>query len=164
MSMQRDIDVLRLEEYDWHFADDIIRYIFLKDDLGTGYILVTVIDFSATLTSWWRHQMETFPHYWPGPLCGEFTSRRWIPLTRPVTMFSLIWAWTKRWRRWFETPSRSIWRHCNVNEMKQLFKTIILTWNSEGSKLVQAMAMHQKDPKPLTKPEMTQFTDSSWQW
>ena len=26
--------------------------------------------------AWWRHQMET------GPLCGEFTGHRWIPLTK----------------------------------------------------------------------------------
>ena len=57
-----------------------------------------------------------------GPLCGEFTGHRWIPLTRPVTrsfdnFFDLClnkrlskqsWGW------WFETPLRSLWRHCNA--------------------------------------------------
>ena len=30
-------------------------------------------------------------------------------------MFSLIWAWLRKqsWGLWFETPSRSLWRHCN---------------------------------------------------
>ena len=56
-----------------------------------------------------------------GPLCGEFTGPRWIPLTtRAVTrnfdvFFDLCpnkrlskqwWGW------WFETQSRSLWRHC----------------------------------------------------
>ena len=59
----------------------------------------------------------------PGPLCGEFTGHRWIPLTKPVTrsvdvFFNLrlnkrlskqSWGW------WFETPSRLFWRHCNVS-------------------------------------------------
>ena len=58
-----------------------------------------------------------------GPLCGEFTGHRWIPLTkgqwRGALMFSLICAFNKRlnkqsWGWWFETPSRSLWRHCNV--------------------------------------------------
>ena len=58
-----------------------------------------------------------------GPLCGEFTGHRWIPRTqRSVTrsfhvFFDLrlnkrlskrLWGW------WSETPSRSLWRHCNV--------------------------------------------------
>ena len=56
-----------------------------------------------------------------GPLCGEFTGHRWIP-QRPATQsfdvfFDLClnkrlsrqsWGWR------FETPSRSLWRHCDV--------------------------------------------------
>ena len=56
-----------------------------------------------------------------GLLCGEFTGHRWIPPQRPVTrMFGVFihlclnkglskqsWGW------WFETPSRSLGRHCN---------------------------------------------------
>ena len=58
-----------------------------------------------------------------GPLCGEFTSHWWI-LLRPVTRsfdFSLIRAWInlskQSWGWWFETPSRSLWRHCNDQMM-----------------------------------------------
>ena len=60
-----------------------------------------------------------------GPLCGEFTGDRWIPLTKAsnaggTLMFPLICALNKRlskqsWGWWFETPSRSLWRHCNVD-------------------------------------------------
>ena len=65
--------------------------------------------------------METFRV--TGPLCGEFTGHRWISPQRPVTrsfdvFFDLrlnerlseqSWSW------WFETPLRSLWRHCNVS-------------------------------------------------
>ena len=56
-----------------------------------------------------------------GLLYGEFTGHRWIPATRPVTrsfdVFFLLGP-NKRLskqtrRRWIETPSRPLWRHCN---------------------------------------------------
>ena len=58
-----------------------------------------------------------------GPLCGEFTGHRWIPSQRPVTRsfdvffdLSLNKPLSKQlWGGWFETPSRSLWRHCNMN-------------------------------------------------
>ena len=42
-------------------------------------------------SSWWRHQMETFSI--TGPLCGEFTSHRWIPLTKAsdAELWCLFW-------------------------------------------------------------------------
>ena len=56
-----------------------------------------------------------------GPLCGKFTGHRWIPLT--VASDSELWCFfdmrlnkrlSKQPRlRWFETPSSSLWRHCN---------------------------------------------------
>ena len=68
--------------------------------------------------SWWRHEMETFSAllvFCAGnsPVTGEKGQRR------RVLMFSLICALNKRWNRqswiwWFETPSRPLWRHCNV--------------------------------------------------
>ena len=56
------------------------------------------------------------------PLCGEFTGHRWIPSQRPVTQsFDVFFdlSLNKRLskqprRRWFETPSRPLWRHSNV--------------------------------------------------
>ena len=55
------------------------------------------------------------------PLCGEFTGHRWIPFTKASD--SELWcflscALNKRLCKkssgwWFETPSRSLWRHCN---------------------------------------------------
>ena len=56
-----------------------------------------------------------FPRHWP--LWGVFTGARWIPRTKGLWCF--LWSApepeVEQWRcRWFETPSRSLWRHCNV--------------------------------------------------
>ena len=73
------------------------------------------------LNPWWRHQMETFSVLltlcaWNSPVTGEFPSQR--PVTQSFdVLFDLhlikrlgkqCWGW------WFETPSRSLWRHCYV--------------------------------------------------
>ena len=55
-----------------------------------------------------------------GNLCGEFTGGRWIPITK--TSDAGLWCFLclnkgpskQSWGWWFETPSRSLWRHCNV--------------------------------------------------
>ena len=55
-----------------------------------------------------------------GHLCGEFTGHRWIPLKETPTfgvLFDLrlnIRLSKQPRRRWFETPSCSLRRHCNV--------------------------------------------------
>ena len=71
--------------------------------------------------SWWRHQMETFSALLAlcagnSPVTGEFPSQR--PVTQSFdACFDL--RLNKRlskqsWDCWFKTPSRSLWRHCNV--------------------------------------------------
>ena len=58
-----------------------------------------------------------------GLLYGEFTGDRWIPTQRPVTRsFNVFFDLhlkqqlsKQRRRRWFETPSLSLWRHCNAD-------------------------------------------------
>ena len=70
--------------------------------------------------AWWRHQMEAFSALLVlcdrnPPVTGGF------PLQRPVTrsfefFFDLLLnkRLSKQSRpRWFETPSRSLWHHCN---------------------------------------------------
>ena len=57
-----------------------------------------------------------------GPLCGEFTGHRWIPHTKASDAeFDVFydmrlnkWLSKQAWGWWFETPSRSLWRHCNA--------------------------------------------------
>ena len=70
--------------------------------------------------SWWRHQMEAFSALLP--LCGEFTGPGEFPAQRPVTRsFDVFFdlRLNKRlgkqpWGWWFEAPSWSLWRQCNV--------------------------------------------------
>ena len=75
------------------------------------------------ISSWWRHQMETFSTLLA--LCagnslitGEFPAQR--PVTRSFEVFfdlRLNSQLSKQsWRRWFGTPSCSLWRHCNGSD------------------------------------------------
>ena len=71
--------------------------------------------------SWWRDQWKYFPRNWP--LDGEFTGPGEFPTQMPVmrsfdVFFDL--RLNKRlskqpWGWWFETPSWSLWRQCNVH-------------------------------------------------
>ena len=76
--------------------------------------------------SWWRHQMETFSALLAicagnSPVPGEFPTQR--PVTRSFDVFFDLrldkrlskqsWGW------WFETLSCPLWRHCNVEWMKE---------------------------------------------
>ena len=68
---------------------------------------------------WWRHQMETFSALlaicaWNSPVPGEFPAQG--PVTRSFDIFFDL-RLNKRlskqsWGWWFETPSCSLWRHC----------------------------------------------------
>ena len=68
-----------------------------------------------------------------GPLCGEFTGHRWIPLTEASDeelWFFFYLCLNKRlskqsWGWWFATPSCSLWHRCNVME-------ILEEWSSLG--------------------------------
>ena len=74
---------------------------------------------------WWRHQMETFSALLAlcagnSSVTGEFPAQ--CPETRSFDDFFGLrlnkhlckqsWGW------WFETPSRSLWRHCNGQVMQ----------------------------------------------
>ena len=56
-----------------------------------------------------------------GPLWGEFTGHRWISLSKPSDAELRCFLWSapeqtvrkQSRRRWFETPSCPLWRHCN---------------------------------------------------
>ena len=71
--------------------------------------------------SWWRHQMETFSALLAIcagnlPVPGEFPAQR--PVTRSCDVFFDL-RLNKRlskqsWGWWFETLSRSLWRHRNI--------------------------------------------------
>ena len=55
-----------------------------------------------------------------GHLCGEFTGHRWIPRKKAsdAELWWFLWLVYKRlskqlWSWWFETPSYTLWHHCN---------------------------------------------------
>ena len=55
-----------------------------------------------------------------GPFCGEITGHQWIPPQRPMTRsFDFFYLRPNKrlskqsWGWCFETPSHSLWRHCN---------------------------------------------------
>ena len=71
--------------------------------------------------SWWHHQMETFLALLAlcernPPVTGGFPSQR--PVTRSFDIFSDLHlnkrASKQLRRRWFQTPSRPLWRHFNT--------------------------------------------------
>ena len=77
-------------------------------------------DMPCSDPSWWRHQMETFSALLA--ICagnspvGEFSAQRSV--TRSFDVFFDL-RLNKRLSKqpcgwWFETPSRSLWSHCNV--------------------------------------------------
>ena len=83
-------------------------------------VMITLIKDEPWL--WWRHQMEAFSALLAlcagnSPVTGEFPAQR--PVTRSFDVFfdlRLSQQLSKQSRRWwFETPSRSLWRHCNDN-------------------------------------------------
>ena len=70
--------------------------------------------------AWWRHQFETFSALLTlctgnSPVTGAFPPQK--PMTQRFDVFfdrRLNKLFSKQSRsRWFENPSRSLWRHCN---------------------------------------------------
>ena len=111
---------------------------------------------------WWRHQMETFSALLAicagnSPVTGEFPAQR--PLTRSFDVFfdlhpnkRLSKQW---WGWWFESPSRPLWRHCNVSLLNLLWLvTPIWRWTC-WSTLVQVMVYRQLGVKPPTESLLT---------
>ena len=82
----------------------------------------------------WKH----FPRYWPfvqgiHRWPGEFPAQR--PVTRSFDVFFDL-RLNKRlskqsWGRWFETPSRSLWRHCNVSQNLIVTEKAMGTFHNE---------------------------------
>ena len=91
--------------------------------LGHQLMWFMVIGRKFSYCPWWRHQMETF-----SALLALCAGNSPVPVNSPhkgqwrgALMFSLISAciYYKRLSKqprgwWFETPSWSLWRHCNA--------------------------------------------------
>ena len=92
-----------------------IKYIYMFRLITVGALM----NCCPRLT-WWHHRMETFSALLAlcagnSPVTGEFLSQRAV--TRSFDFFFDL-RLNKRlrkqsWGWWFETPSRSLWRHCN---------------------------------------------------
>ena len=81
-------------------------------DFLTAWLLVICMN-RVHCYPWWRHQMETL--FALLALCvgnslvtGEFPSQRPVICALNKRLSKQSWGW------WFETPSRSLWRHCNA--------------------------------------------------
>ena len=110
--------------HNWFVPNTVSRISVCFVDMEVKVLMhkETLITHKGTekLSSWWRHQTETFSALLD--LCagnsrvtGGFPSQR--PVKRSFDVFFDLrinkrlskqsWGW------WFETPSRSPWRHCN---------------------------------------------------
>ena len=128
-----------------------------------------------------------------GPLWGEFTGGWWIPLTKAsdAQLWCFLWyTFDKRLRKqskrqWFETPSCSLWLHCNgFHFIWSLFARVPLTrsqhwkkylspnsyymylnlWWSTSLTHICVRRTQRVNPlfgtKPLFEPMPTRFTDA----
>ena len=91
----------------WHKLDKIEKKIWVTS-------VNCCHSFAATLT-WWHHEMETF-----SALLALCAGNSPVTLTKASDAVLLWSGLNKRLgkqsgRRWFEMPSRSLWRHCNGN-------------------------------------------------
>ena len=114
--------VTRLFDFVWHTKYHVCQLILKYSDEAITWDPLSlywpfVVKIMMTSSTWNIFRVT-------GPLCGEFTGHRWIPRTKAsdaelcfVVFFDLrlnkrlnkqSWGW------WFETPSRPLWRHCNV--------------------------------------------------
>ena len=124
------------------------------------------------LFSWWRHHGNMFrvTGFCAGnssvtagnsPVTGEFPSHR--PVTRSFDVFFDL-RLNKRLskqsrRRWFETPSLSLWRHCNVVPISDPVNraavgsfgvqrvTLVQFWIGETGQIVGFRALWKKWPQ-----------------
>ena len=111
----------------YHDAHVIMKYHHLMESQKSAILTAFILcgePLSRRLhhtEPWWRHQMETFSALLAfcagnSPVTGEFPTQR--PVTRGFDVFFDL-RLNKRlskqpWGWWTETPSWSLWRHCNV--------------------------------------------------
>ena len=103
----------------WQIREIVQSSISQKQELARLHIWAWYV-YCISKQIWWRHQMETFSALLAlcagnSPVTGEFPSKR--PVTQSFDIFFDL-RLNKRlckqsWGWWFETQSRSLWRHCN---------------------------------------------------
>ena len=123
-------------KFEWlckSFLSTISNYISRQHFFST-FLLPMVWACRTAPIPWWRHQMEQFSALLAlcagkSPATGEFPTQ--TPVTRSFDVF-LDLCLNKRlskqsWGWWFETPSRSLWRHCNDYHCPACRTTLIAT-------------------------------------
>ena len=82
----------------------------------------TLVSHNDHMMSSWRHWMEIIPRYWPfcqmnPTITGGFPSQRPMSLSFDkyfdLHLNKRLSKQSRQW--WFETPSCSLWHHCNCN-------------------------------------------------
>ena len=90
------------------------RWIKSPHEVCTLHVYFTLFG-QKRVKSWWRRQMGAFSALLALCVTGEFPSQK--PVTRSFDVFFDL-RLNKRlskqsWGWWYQTPSRSLWRHCN---------------------------------------------------
>ena len=99
------------------------------------WFLIQVLISVKLCQSWWRHQMGSISVSLAliagnSSVSGEFPSQRSV--TRSFDVFYDL-RLNKRlskqsWRWWLETPSCSLWRHCNGNKSSCRNYSLLAVW------------------------------------
>ena len=102
------------------FNKTITHYYHHCDKRSIGTIGASLTTYCPNQVSWWRHQIEALSALLAlcegnPPVTGGFPSQR--PVTRgfdvsfDLRLNNRLSKQSRRW--WFETPSISLWRHCD---------------------------------------------------
>ena len=97
-----------------------ILFLFIKWIMWKSWLLGTDIEYIHDYVIKWKH----FPRYWPLWVRGI----QWIVITKAsdAELWCFLWCAPEQtleqtidmpviWAAGFKTPSRSLWRHCNVS-------------------------------------------------
>ena len=109
---------VRLGSYDVH-----AHFLQIVNPCRAGFIWWNEYIFSFPVIAWWRHEMETFSVSLAlceenPPVTGGFPSQRLVTRIFDVFFVCLDERLSKQSRRrWFDTPSRSLWRHSNASAL-----------------------------------------------
>ena len=123
-----DLEIWKVTETHWAFGYPWISSTYIR-----SFNQVQWLDIIPVIA--WRHQMETFSALLAlcagnSPVPGEFPSQR--PVTRGFYVFidlrlnKQLNKQSRGW--WFETLSRSSWRHCNGYQDKVSPIYSVLDW------------------------------------
>ena len=138
-------------------------------------INVTVV-FQWRRNSWWRHQIETFSTLLAicagnSPVPGKFPTQR--PVTRSFDVYIDLrpnkrlskhsWGW------WYETPSRPLWRHRNVESNTQCqeitsWSTCVAHWHQGPTCISNYIHYNVCDQTTSHFPDFNGVAIEVWEW